>query len=55
VIVERVNTKNEKNKFKPHPFVKWAGGKRTVMDQINKRLPNGFNAYFEPFVGGGAK
>lgn len=44
----------KQNKLKPRPFVKWAGGKRTIIDQINKRLPNSFNAYFEPFVGGGA-
>lgn len=44
----------KQNKFKPHPFVKWAGGKRTVIDQIREKLPKNFNSYFEPFVGGGA-
>lgn len=37
-----------------HPFVKWAGGKTQILDVIEKHLPEKFNRYFEPFVGGGA-
>jgi DNA adenine methylase len=36
------------------PFVKWAGGKRQLLNDIRLRLPKGFNRYFEPFIGGGA-
>lgn len=48
------------------PFLKWAGGKTQLLEQIMDRLPqnikdarvNGskgvINKYFEPFVGGGA-
>ena len=36
------------------PFVKWVGGKRSLMPQLTARLPQRFNAYLEPFVGGGA-
>ena len=36
------------------PFVKWVGGKRALMPQLTARLPQRFNAYHEPFVGGGA-
>ena len=36
------------------PFVKWAGGKRSIMDKLTQRMPNEFNNYYEPFVGGGA-
>lgn len=42
------------------PFLKWAGGKTQLMDELNKRLPkhirNSMNIdrYVEPFVGGGA-
>lgn len=36
------------------PFVKWAGGKRQILNQIKDNLPKNFNAYFEPFVGDGA-
>ena len=41
-------------KFNVSPFVKWAGGKRQLIDEINKRMPSNYNRYFEPFVGGGA-
>ncbi len=36
------------------PFVKWAGGKRQLKNEIKQRMPKKFNSYFEPFVGGGA-
>lgn len=41
------------------PFVKWAGGKGSVVDQLNSLLPVDFDnwgdvTYIEPFVGGGA-
>lgn len=39
---------------KGKPFVKWAGGKRQIMSEIRKYIPNTFNDYYEPFVGGGA-
>ena len=40
--------------LKAKPFVKWAGGKRQIMKEIKKYLPEEFNTYYEPFVGGGA-
>ena len=40
--------------LKGKPFVKWAGGKRQIMEELKKCVPNEFNAYYEPFVGGGA-
>lgn len=43
-----------KNKYNISPFVKWAGGKRQLIDEITKRLPKTYNNYFEPFIGGGA-
>ena len=41
------------------PFVKWAGGKRNLLFQLEALLPNNFDdlkdvTYIEPFVGGGA-
>jgi DNA adenine methylase len=36
------------------PFIKWAGGKRQLLAQIRERMPEIFNNYYEPFVGGGA-
>lgn len=38
----------------PSPFLKWAGGKRQLIPQMNKFFPRYFNKYIEPFVGGGA-
>lgn len=36
------------------PIIKWVGGKRQLLDEINKRLPEAYNTYFEAFIGGGA-
>lgn len=36
------------------PFVKWAGGKRQLLDKIWERTPNKYDTYYEPFIGGGA-
>ena len=36
------------------PFVKWAGGKRSIIDKISEYLPPNIQTYHEPFVGGGA-
>ena len=36
------------------PFVKWAGGKRQLIPQIRERMPEKYNNYYEPSVGGGA-
>lgn len=38
----------------PKPFVKWAGGKTQLLDQLLLFSPKGFENYYEPFVGGGA-
>lgn len=40
--------------LKAKPFVKWAGGKRQIIDKLQKLVPLEYNTYYEPFVGGGA-
>ena len=40
--------------IKGKPFVKWAGGKRQVINELLKYIPDEFDTYYEPFVGGGA-
>lgn len=36
------------------PFLKWAGGKRQLLSEIKKRMPDSYQNYYEPFIGGGA-
>ncbi|MGO2225351.1 MAG: DNA adenine methylase [Psychrobacter celer] len=36
------------------PFLKWVGGKRQLMTEIEPLLPTRISTYYEPFVGGGA-
>ena len=39
---------------KPTPFIKWVGGKRSIIKDLRNRLPENINNYYEAFVGGGA-
>lgn len=53
------NTVVKKKAFTPKPFVKWAGGKGNLLQQLEALLPTDFDdlenvTYIEPFVGGGA-
>ena len=41
-------------KHLPRPFVKWPGGKRTLIPSIAQHFPEHVVNYWEPFVGGGA-
>src|SRR5216684_842587 len=36
------------------PFVKWAGGKTSLLPELLKHVPRPVRRYHEPFVGGGA-
>ena len=36
------------------PVLKWAGGKRQLLDEIYARFPADYDRYHEPFFGGGA-
>lgn len=36
------------------PIVKWVGGKRQLLSEINERIPKKIGTYYEPFFGGGA-
>ncbi|MDY6786980.1 MAG: Dam family site-specific DNA-(adenine-N6)-methyltransferase [candidate division WOR-3 bacterium] len=46
--------------IRPKPFLKWAGGKGQMLDEIIQRIPkknqeqNKIDTYIEPFLGGGA-
>ena len=36
------------------PFIKWAGGKQSIADQLLTCFPAKFDCFYEPFVGGGS-
>ncbi len=38
----------------PSPFVKWAGGKGSLIETLLAFVPPAFSKYYEPFLGGGA-
>lgn len=40
--------------FKGKPFVKWAWGKRQIIDKLKEYVPDEYDTYYEPFIGGGA-
>ncbi|MBA7531820.1 Modification methylase DpnIIA [subsurface metagenome] len=58
--IQYLDIKKEQNRKKktivdvPKPFLKWVGGKRQLILQMNDYFPKEFNKYIEPFVGGGA-
>ena len=41
-------------KYLMTPFVKWAGGKGQLVERLLARMPEQYNAYYEPFIGAGA-
>jgi DNA adenine methylase len=36
------------------PFVKWAGGKRQLVEELLRSRPRKYHRFIEPFIGGGA-
>ena len=42
------------NELRAKPFVKWVGGKRSIIGELLAKIPQQIENYYEPFVGGGA-
>jgi DNA adenine methylase len=38
----------------PRPFLKWAGGKTQLLNELTQYMPADFGNYHEPFIGSGA-
>jgi DNA adenine methylase len=38
----------------PKPFIKWVGGKHSIVSELTSFFPKSFETYFEPFLGGGS-
>ena len=48
-------TKISQNEIRTvRPFLKWAGGKARLVQEVCKYIPRNYGTYVEPFVGGGA-
>ena len=41
-------------RYEAQPFLKWAGGKASLLAQLDEFFPHEINWYIEPFLGGGA-
>lgn len=50
IATEQMPTKS----FSARPFLKWVGGKRSILPQLLERMPKEYASYNEPFLGGGA-
>lgn len=55
-VLTAIGTENRPDIITPvaRPFVKWVGGKRSILPDLLKRMPESYDAYHEPFMGGGA-
>ncbi|WP_245250198.1 DNA adenine methylase [Methanolobus bombayensis] len=58
-IVQKPVSNTSKSNDMARPFLKWAGGKKQLLEEFDKRYPMDIstariNKYVEPFVGGGA-
>jgi len=43
-----------KSAFNVKPLLRWAGGKSWMIESVKQLMPQNYNSYHEPFVGGGS-
>src|SRR5580693_5759294 len=49
-----MKTQSEETQSRAAPFFKCAGGKRQLLPELRKYIPESYRDYYEPFVGAGA-
>jgi DNA adenine methylase len=56
IVVKKTKTKNvvATNTTSLKPLIKWSGGKSDEIKQFEKYLPEHYDTYLEPFIGGGS-
>ena len=47
-----LNLFSDKQDITAEPFIKWAGGKTQLLNELVKYVPQNYNKYIEPFVVG---
>lgn len=52
--IQQKDSKIKNQIIETKPFIKWVGGKRSILDTLLKNIPDDFYTYREPFLGGGA-
>jgi DNA adenine methylase len=54
VLTNIANEQKPETKTAARPFLKWVGGKRSILPDLLERMPKEYGRYYEPFLGGGA-
>jgi DNA adenine methylase len=49
-----LRTSLPEDRVRAAPFLKWAGGKTSLLPELRRHVPARYRRYHEPFVGGGA-